>query len=51
MSTSPSRRCTGSTRAEAERYIEKESELEEILLDDKLERFEIFDRHNKRASS
>jgi DNA gyrase subunit B len=29
-----------------ERYIEKESELEEILLDGKLERFKVFDRHN-----
>jgi DNA gyrase subunit B len=32
-----------------ERYIEKESELEEILLADKLERFEIFDRTGQRA--
>jgi len=30
-----------------ERYIEKESELEEILLDGKLEKFTIFDRYNK----
>jgi DNA gyrase subunit B len=29
-----------------ERYIERESELEEILLDGKLERFQIFDRFN-----
>jgi DNA gyrase subunit B len=29
-----------------ERYIEKESELEHILLDGKLERFQIFDRYN-----
>jgi DNA gyrase subunit B len=29
-----------------ERYIEKESELEELLLSDKLERFEVFDRYN-----
>jgi DNA gyrase subunit B len=29
-----------------ERYIEKEGELEETLLADKLERFEVFDRHN-----
>jgi DNA gyrase subunit B len=28
-----------------ERYIEKDSELEEILLSDKWERFEVFDRH------
>jgi len=31
-----------------ERYIEKESELEQILLDGKLERFEILDRHGRR---
>jgi DNA gyrase subunit B len=31
-----------------ERYIEKESELEQILLDGKLERFEILDRHGSR---
>ncbi len=30
-----------------ERYIEKESELEQILLGGKLERFQIFDRYNK----
>ena len=30
-----------------ERYIEKESELEEVLLSDKFERFEIFDRYGK----
>ena len=30
-----------------ERYIEKDSELEEILLDGKLEKFQIFDRFNK----
>jgi DNA gyrase subunit B len=30
-----------------ERYIEKESELEEVLLSDKFERFEIFDRFNR----
>jgi DNA gyrase subunit B len=29
-----------------ERYIEKESELEEILLDGKFDRFRIFDRYN-----
>src|SRR5689334_544850 len=28
-----------------ERYIEKESELEEILLSDKFEKFQIFDKH------
>jgi DNA gyrase subunit B len=33
-----------------ERYIEKESELEQILLDGKLERFQIFDRYNKQFS-
>ncbi len=30
-----------------ERYIEKESELEHLLLDGKLEKFQIFDRYNK----
>ena len=30
-----------------ERYIEKESELEEVLLSDKFERIEIFDRYDK----
>ncbi len=33
-----------------ERYIEKEAELEEILLDGKLERFQVFDRYNKQFS-
>jgi len=33
-----------------ERYIEKESELESILLDGKLERFQVFDRYNKQFS-
>jgi DNA gyrase subunit B len=33
-----------------ERYIEKESELEAILLDGKLERFQVFDRYNKQFS-
>ena len=31
----------------SERYIEKESELEEILLDGKFEQLKIFDRYNK----
>src|SRR3954463_15189483 len=30
-----------------ERYIEKESELEEVLLSDKFDRIEIYDRYNK----
>jgi DNA gyrase subunit B len=30
-----------------ERYIEKEAELEEILLDGKLDKFKVFDRYNK----
>ena len=34
----------------SERYIEKESELEELLLDGKLERFEVFDRYNAQFS-
>ena len=33
-----------------ERYIEKEVELEEILLDGKLERFQVFDRYNAQFS-
>jgi DNA gyrase subunit B len=33
-----------------ERYIEKESELEEMLLEGKLERFVIFDRYNSQFS-
>lgn len=33
-----------------ERYIEKESELEEILLGDKLEKVEVLDRNGKRFS-
>ena len=50
-STSPSRRSTSSSRARNERYIEKESELEEILLRDKFERFEITDRARPARSS
>jgi DNA gyrase subunit B len=34
----------------SERYIEKESELEQILLDGKLDRFQIFDRYNSQFS-
>jgi DNA gyrase subunit B len=30
-----------------ERYIEKESELEEVLLSDKFDRIQVFDRYNK----
>jgi DNA gyrase subunit B len=33
-----------------ERYIEKESELEDILLSDKFEKFQIFDRHASQFS-
>ncbi len=33
-----------------ERYIEKEAELEQLLLDGKLERFQIFDRYNTQFS-
>ena len=29
-----------------ERYIEKDSELEEVLLSDKFEKYQVFDRHN-----
>ncbi len=35
------------TRGQRHRYIERESELEEILLGDKFEKIEIFDRYNK----
>ena len=34
-----------------ERYVEKESELEEILLSDKFDKFEILDGHRQRSSS
>jgi DNA gyrase subunit B len=33
-----------------ERYVEKDADLEEILLGDKLEKFEIYDRHNAQFS-
>jgi DNA gyrase subunit B len=33
------------TQGRSERYIEKESELEDILLSDKWDRFQVFDRH------
>jgi hypothetical protein len=39
------------TQGKQERYIEKDSELEEILLGDKLERFEIADHAGSRSSS
>ncbi len=35
------------TRGQKHRYIERESELEEILLGDKFEKIEVFDRYNK----
>ena len=35
------------TRGQKHRYIERESELEEILLGDKFERIEVSDRYNK----
>jgi DNA gyrase subunit B len=35
------------TRGQRHRYIERESELEDILLGDKFERIEIYDRYNK----
>src|SRR5256885_3854491 len=35
------------TQGRQERYLEKESELEEILLADKWDKFLIFDRHGK----
>jgi DNA gyrase subunit B len=35
------------TRGQKHRYIERESELEEILLGDKFDKLEVFDRYNK----
>ena len=35
------------TRGQKHRYLERESELEEILLGDKFEKIEVFDRYNK----
>src|SRR5437764_1346771 len=35
------------TKGQKHRYIERESELEDILLGDKFEKIEIFDRYNK----
>jgi DNA gyrase subunit B len=35
------------TKGQKHRYIERESELEEILLGDKFEKIEIYDRYNK----
>jgi len=35
------------TRGQKHRYLERESELEDILLGDKFEKIEIFDRYNK----
>ncbi|HEY3944731.1 MAG TPA: DNA topoisomerase (ATP-hydrolyzing) subunit B [Solirubrobacteraceae bacterium] len=35
------------TRGRKPRYIERESELEDILLGDKFDKLEIYDRHNK----
>jgi len=35
------------TKGQKHRYIERESELEDILLGDKFEKLEIFDRYNK----
>ncbi len=35
------------TRGQKHRYIERESELEEILLGDKFEKIEVYDRYNK----
>ena len=50
-STWPRRRSTRSSRASSELYIEKESELEEFLLSDKLEKIEVLDRDGSRSSS
>ncbi len=35
------------TRGQKHRYLERESELEDILLGDKFEKIDVFDRHNK----
>ena len=35
------------TRGQKHRYLERESELEEILLGDKFEKIQVFDRYNK----
>jgi DNA gyrase subunit B len=35
------------TRGQKHRYLERESELEDILLGDKFEKLEVFDRYNK----
>ena len=35
------------TRGQKHRYLERESELEEILLGDKFEKIEVYDRYNK----
>jgi DNA gyrase subunit B len=35
------------TRGQKHRYLERESDLEEILLGDKFEKIEVFDRYNK----
>ncbi len=35
------------TRGQKHRYLERESELEEILLGDKFEKIDVFDRYNK----
>jgi len=35
------------TRGKKHRYLERESELEELLLGDKFEKLEVFDRYNK----
>jgi len=38
------------TKGQKHRYIERESELEDILLGDKFEKIEIYDRYNKRLN-
>ncbi|HEY1519248.1 MAG TPA: DNA topoisomerase (ATP-hydrolyzing) subunit B [Solirubrobacteraceae bacterium] len=35
------------TRGQKHRYLERESELEDILLGDKFEKIDVYDRHNK----
>jgi DNA gyrase subunit B len=38
------------TRGQKHRYIERESELEELLLGDKFDKIDVFDRYNKQFS-
>ena len=50
-STSPCRRSTASRSATSERYFEKESQLEELLVRERVEDIEITDRDGEPSSS